>query len=89
MEAAESRTTRNGQNNQQMGLLKTGLAILTSADGSTDAEAEEGVAEAYSNIVAVMVDGEGRILNCAIDSAQTRLILLPMGRLQQLLIPFL
>jgi len=69
----EAEPPENGQEQPADGAVKTGLAILTSADGSTDAEAEEGVAEAYSNIVAVMVDGEGRILNCAIDSAQTKI----------------
>ncbi|NLY71730.1 MAG: hypothetical protein GX076_08675 [Clostridiales bacterium] len=55
------------------GAVKTGLAVITSADNSSDAGDGEGVAEAYSNVVAVIVDGDGRILNCSIDAAQTKI----------------
>jgi len=55
------------------GVVKTGLAVVTSAAKSKDAAEENGVAEAYSTIVAVTVDDEGTIQNCAIDAAQTKI----------------
>lgn len=53
--------------------VKTGMAVMTSAEKSADAGEDEGLAQADSVIVAVIVDGEGTILNCAIDSAQTKI----------------
>jgi len=53
--------------------VKTGLAIDTSIANSVDAGGEDGLAQADSVIVAVTVDEDGKITNCAIDSAQTRI----------------
>jgi len=53
---------------------KTGLAVDTSIEKSTDAgEEEDGLAQVDSVIVAVIADSENRIANCAIDSAQTKI----------------
>ncbi|MFO7889038.1 MAG: hypothetical protein R6V04_01745, partial [bacterium] len=53
---------------------KTGLAVDTSIEESTDAgEEEDGLAQVDSVIVAVIADSENRIANCAIDAAQTRI----------------
>ncbi|MFO8067077.1 MAG: hypothetical protein R6U11_05800, partial [Bacteroidales bacterium] len=53
---------------------KTGLAVDTSIEKSTDVgEEEDGLAQVDSVIVAVIADSENRIANCAIDSAQTRI----------------
>lgn len=57
----------------ETGAVKTGLAVITSADKSINAGAEDGLAQAYSNIVAVIVDEDGTILNCTIDAAQTKI----------------
>jgi len=55
--------------------VMTGLAVMTSAERSVAATAEEeGVAEAYSEVVAVTVDADGVITNCIIDAAQTKIM---------------
>jgi hypothetical protein len=57
-----------------MGVM-TGLAVMTDATRSVPATAEEeGVAEAYSEVVAVTVDADGVITNCIIDAAQTKIM---------------
>jgi len=53
--------------------LKTGLAVVTSLAKSTDAGDKDGLAEVDSTIVAVLVDGAGKIVNCKIDAAQTKI----------------
>jgi hypothetical protein len=55
--------------------VMTGLAVMTDATRSVAATAEEeGVAEAYSEVVAVTVDADGVIVNCIIDAAQTQIM---------------
>lgn len=52
---------------------KTGLSVITSIAKSKDATAEaEGLAEVDSTIIAVLVGSDGKILNCKIDTAQTK-----------------
>ncbi len=54
------------------GTVKTGLAVVTSIANSADATAADaGVAQGYSTIAAVTVDGSGKIVSCVIDAAQT------------------
>jgi len=53
--------------------VKTGLAVDTSIVNSADAGEEDGLAQVDSIIVAVTVNENGKITNCAIDSAQTRI----------------
>ena len=53
--------------------VKTGMAVVTTADKSVSAGAEDGLAQAYSNIIAVTVDESGVITNCVIDAAQTNI----------------
>ena len=48
------------------GVLKTGLALDTSVAKSVD-----GTAQADVTMAAVVVDGEGKIVSCVIDAAQT------------------
>lgn len=60
-------------NNAAAGAVKTGLAVINSAAKSTSAGDANGVAEADSMIVAVTVDDSGKIVNCAIDQAQTKI----------------
>lgn len=52
--------------------VKTGFAITTSLSKSTDAGEKDGLAEADSIIVAVMVDAAGKIVDCVIDMAQSK-----------------
>lgn len=56
------------------GAVKTGLAVVTSVGKSKAATADaEGVGQSDSVVVAVMVDGEGKIVKAAIDTAQTKI----------------
>ncbi len=54
------------------GKVKTGLAVTNSIAKSADAGEKDGLAQADSIIVGVMVDANGKIIDCAIDSAQTK-----------------
>lgn len=51
--------------------LKTGLGVVTTIDRSADVGEENGVAEGYSMIAAVLVDEDGVIADCVIDAVQT------------------
>lgn len=53
--------------------VKTGLAVITSIAKSTDAGEKDGLAQVDSTVVAVAVDNSGKIVKCAIDSAQTQI----------------
>ena len=54
--------------------LKTGLGTSVSIADSKDASAEgDGTAQADATVAAVTVDGEGKITQCIIDIAQTRI----------------
>ena len=64
------------------GVVKTGLAVVTSLDKSKDAaEDADGLAQVDSLIVAVLVGDDGKILDCAIDSAQTKVNFTAEGKL--------
>ena len=54
-------------------MVKTGMAVITTADKSANAGEKDGLAQAYSNIIAVTVDETGVITNCVIDAAQTNI----------------
>lgn len=51
--------------------VKTGLAVITSVSKSKDAGEKSGLAEADSTIIAVTVDGKGKITDCVIDAVQS------------------
>lgn len=56
------------------GKAKTGLAVITTAAKSKDATAEaDGLAQADSTAVAVLVDDKGVIVNCVIDVIQPKI----------------
>jgi predicted small lipoprotein YifL len=62
--------------------VKTGIAVISSIAKSTDATAEkEGLAQIDSTVVAVTVDKDGKIVKCAIDSAQTKINFTKEGKL--------
>ncbi len=53
--------------------VKTGLGVVTSIEKSTDATADaDGLGEVDSMIAAVLVDKDGKIVDCKIDAAQTK-----------------
>jgi len=54
-------------------VVKTGMAVISSAAKSVDAGDENGVAQADSLVAAVTVDDAGKIVKCAIDQAQTKI----------------
>lgn len=54
--------------------IKTGLGIITTANKSKDASADaDGVAQFDSVIVGVVIGKDGKILDCKIDTAQTKI----------------
>ncbi|WP_033164466.1 hypothetical protein [Clostridium sp. KNHs205] len=53
--------------------IKTGLGIVTSVAGSTNAGDEDGLAQAYSYIAAVTVGADNKIIDCKLDAAQTNI----------------
>lgn len=65
--------TASRESAPQADVLKTGLAVITSAADSTSAAGEEGLADIGSTAVALLVDGDGRIAACAIDAVQSRI----------------
>ena len=69
---AKEETSAPSQDDEQAsGAVKTGLAIVTSTARSADAGDKNGFELADSEAVAVTVDANGTIADCAIDSAQT------------------
>jgi hypothetical protein len=52
--------------------IKTGFAVITSVAKSADAGENDGLAQADSVIVAVLVDNNGKIIDCVIDQAQSK-----------------
>lgn len=60
------------------GNAKTGLAVITSLGSSKE---EEGLAQMDSTVVAVLVDADGKILDCAIDAAQTKINFTAEGKI--------
>ena len=61
--------------------LRTGLAIIGSLSSSKDAGGEDGLAEIDSNVVAVLVDADGRIVDCKIDAVQAQIPFSGEGKL--------
>ncbi|MBC3939677.1 hypothetical protein D4A47_12115, partial [Anaerotruncus massiliensis (ex Liu et al. 2021)] len=61
--------------------LSTGLAVINSVGSSKDAGEEDGLAQADSNVVAVLVDADGRIVDCKIDGVQAKIPFSKEGKL--------
>ncbi len=61
--------------------LKTGLAVISSTAKSSDAGEKDGLAQVDSTVVAVTVDKDGKIVDCVIDAAQTRINFSTAGEL--------
>lgn len=63
------------------GAAKTGLAVITTLEKSTPAGEKDGLAQTDSTVVAVLVGQEGKILDCKIDAAQTKINFSGEGKL--------
>lgn len=61
--------------------VKTGLAVISSVAKSADAGEKDGNAQVDSVAVAVTVDKDGKIVKCAIDTAQTKINFSKEGKL--------
>ena len=59
----------------------TGLAVINSVGSSKDAGDEDGLAQADSNVVAVLVDADGRVVDCKIDGVQAKIPFSKEGKL--------
>lgn len=54
-------------------VAKTGLAVITKLAKSKDVAEEDGLAQSDSVVVAVLVGEDGKILDCKLDTAQTKI----------------
>ena len=63
------------------GKVKTGLAVITELNKSTDAGDKPGLAQIDSTVVAVTVDSNGKIVKCVIDSVQSKINFDASGKL--------
>lgn len=61
--------------------VKTGFAVISSVAKSADAGEKDGLAQTDSVAVAVTVDKDGKIIKCAIDSAQTKINFTKEGKI--------
>lgn len=61
--------------------VKTGLAVVTELGKSTNASAKPGLAQIDSTVVAVTVDGNGKIVKCVIDAVQSKINFDASGKL--------
>ncbi len=79
--ATETADTEEAEETETTDAARTGLAVITSLAKSTDAGEEDGLAEVDSTVVAVLVDADGKILDCKIDAAQTKINFSAEGKL--------
>lgn len=61
--------------------VKTGLAVITTVNKSTNAGDKPGLAQINSTVVAVTVDGRGKIVKCVIDAVQSKINFDASGKL--------
>lgn len=69
----ESQTETKEGEAEASGAAKTGLAVITGIDKSKDAAEEDGLAEVDSLVAAVIVDEQGKIVDCKLDAIQTKI----------------
>jgi len=75
----ETGQTETGKTDSES--AKTGLAVITGLSKSTDAGTDPGLAQVDSTVVAVLVDNSGKILDCVIDSVQSKINFDSSGKL--------
>ncbi|HWP79792.1 MAG TPA: hypothetical protein VN446_04040 [Candidatus Acidoferrum sp.] len=66
---------------EEVATASTGLAVISSIAKSKDAGEKDGLAQVDSAIVAVTVDKDGKIVDCVIDAAQTKINFSAAGEL--------
>ncbi len=64
--------------------VKTGLGVVTSIGKSASVGEKDGLGQVDSVVVAVLVDAAGKIVDCKIDSAQTKIKFNAEGKLVDL-----
>ncbi len=74
-------TTAPASTDDKGAAAKTGLAVVSSLANSANADKEDGLAQTDSTIVAVLVGEDGKILDCKIDAAQTKINFSKEGKL--------
>ena len=65
----------------EAGGVKTGLAVVSSIAKSTNPAEEDGLGEVDSNVVAVLVGEDGKIIDCKIDAIQTKINFTKEGKI--------
>lgn len=80
-DTAKTEDTAKAEDIEAGGAAKTGLSVTTSTAKSTPVGEEDGLAQVDSTIVAVLVDADGKILDCKIDAAQTKMNFSAEGKL--------
>lgn len=68
----QAETTKEAKNESASGALSTGYAVISSIGKSTDAGETDGLAQVDTMFAAVLVDGNGKIVDCKIDGVQTK-----------------
>lgn len=71
--AAETTAAATTEAAKAEGGLKVGLSVITSLGSSKDAGEKDGNAQVDAVGVAVIVDADGKIVNCVIDTAQNKM----------------
>lgn len=71
----------NGDTTDTAAAAKTGLAVVSSIEKSANAGDADGLAEVDSTVAAVLVSEDGKILDCRIDAAQTKINFSAEGKL--------
>ncbi len=63
------------------GSYLSGLGIVTTLDSSKSAGAQDGLAQSSSTVAAVVMDGNGRIQDCQIDTVESKVSFTSAGEI--------
>ncbi|NLK00731.1 MAG: hypothetical protein GX318_05780 [Clostridia bacterium] len=72
-EVQEPEEQQEQEAGDQAEVVKTGLAVQTVLNKSADAGENPGLAQTDSTVVAVMVDGNDKIIKCVIEAVQSKI----------------
>lgn len=78
--AAQTTEETTEADQAEAGGYKTGFAVVSSMDSSKDAGDKDGNAQVDSVAAAVVLDEEGKIVSCVIDTAQTKMAFSKEGK---------